>query len=477
MDERLGADACGVFGVYAPGEDVSRLTYLGLFALQHRGQESAGIAVSDDHSILVFKDLGLVSQVFNDRTLSTLTGKAAIGHVRYSTFGSSRWENAQPVHIMVGESSVALAHNGNLLNALELRATLPSGVILRSTSDSEVIAALLAAAGEHNLEAAIRRTVPRLQGAYSLVILEEDRLIGLRDPWGLRPLALGRLGASYVLSSETCGLDIVGAEYVREVEPGEMVIIDGSGLRSEVVGRAPQRSLCIFEFIYFARPDSFLLGKNVYEARRRMGEGLARESPVEADLVIGVPDSGTPAAIGYAAQAGIPFGEGLIKNRYIGRTFIQPNQSSRQLGIRLKLNPLSEVIKGQRLVVVDDSIVRGNTSRKIVRLLKRAGASEVHFRVSSPPICWPCYYGIDTPDRGELLAAAKGIDGVRGFIEADSLAYLSYGGLISATGCPREGFCLACLDGNYPIPPQGEQAPSKLALEENLEKAAGRSGS
>lgn len=459
-------EACGVIGVYAPGEESARLIYFGLHALQHRGQESAGIAVSDGTSILVYKEMGLVPQVFDERNLASLTGGIAIGHVRYSTTGSTHWENAQPVYRSYAQGTLALAHNGNLINTQELRQMLQrNGSRFRSTSDSEVIAELIAHYSEKMaLEEAIKETMKQLKGAYSVVVLTEDKLIAFRDPFGIRPLSLGRLSGGYVVASETCGIDIVGAEFIRDIEPGEMLIIDKEGLKPEqAIPSTP--ALCVFEFIYFARPDSYLYGTLLYHARWRMGMALAKESPVEADLVIPVPDSGTPAAVGYAEASGIPFGEGLIKNRYVGRTFIQPSQTIRQLGIKLKLNPLIENIKGKRLVVVDDSIVRGNTSKKIVSVLREAGAKEVHMRISSPPVKCPCFYGIDTANRCELVASDKGIEEVRKFIGADTLCYLSFEGLVAATGRRREEFCLACFDTEYPMEIPEDLKIDKLMLE------------
>ncbi len=466
MGENSWREECGVFGVFAPGKEVSRLVYFGLFALQHRGQESAGIAVSNGKSILVYKELGLVNQVFNEQNLSSLKGHIAIGHVRYSTTGSPFWENAQPVYEESERGGIALAHNVNLLNTAALRKELEArGHEFRSTTDTEVIAKLVAERDGKNTEEAMRETVHLLKGAYSLVILTEDKLIGVRDPYGIRPLALGKLENGYVLASETCALNIIGAEYVREVEPGEMVVIDENGLFSSQLFTENFPSLCIFEFIYFARPDSYLYGKTLYEARKEMGRLLAREAPALADMVIPIPDSGTPASVGYAEESGIPFGEGLIKNRYVGRTFIQPTQDIRQLGVKVKLNPLVDLIKGKRLVVVDDSIVRGNTSRKIVQMLKEAGVKEVHMRVSSPPVKYPCFYGIDTADQDELIAAKKSVEEIRRFIGADSLVYLSLDSLVKATGNPPDRFCRACLDGIYPIPIPREVKLTKFILE------------
>lgn len=459
-------EECGIFGVFAPGKDVARLSYFGLFALQHRGQESAGIAVADGDSILVFKDLGLVNQVFNPKVLASLKGHLAIGHVRYSTTGSPFWENAQPVYETTKSGGLALAHNGNLLNTAQLRCQLEEkGETFRSTTDTEVIAKLVATIDTQQIEEAIREVAPVFKGAYSLVILTESQLIGVRDPYGIRPLALGKLDGGYVLASETCALDIIGAEYVREVEPGEMVIIDGHGVFSQQLFPTTQPSLCIFEFIYFARPDSSLYSKVLYEARKEMGRQLAKEAPALGDMVIPIPDSGTPAAVGYAEASGIPYGEGLIKNRYVGRTFIQPTQDIRQLGIKVKLNPLSDLIRGKKLVVVDDSIVRGNTSQKIMQMLKEAGAKEIHMRVSSPPVCSPCFYGIDTASRQELIASEKSVEEIRKFIGADSLVYLSLEALVKSTNSPRHLFCAACLDGSYPIAVPEDVKLSKFVLE------------
>jgi amidophosphoribosyltransferase len=459
-------EACGVFGVYGPGLDVSRLTYFGLHALQHRGQESAGIAVADGESTVVFKDMGLVPQVFDERKLAALQGHIAVGHVRYSTTGSTHWENSQPIHKAYKHGTLSLVHNGNLLNARDLRQKLlANGGRLRSTSDTEVVASLVAQQVNGSIEPAIAATMKKLRGAYAILIMTERELVAFRDPYGVRPLSIGRLGDSWVVASETCALDIVGAVHERDVRPGEMVVIDRDGLRSEQVMEPAKPSLCIFEFIYFARPDSGIYDRNLYEARKQMGIELAKEAPVEGDMVIGLPDSGVPAAIGFAERSGIPFGEGLIKNRYVGRTFIQPDQMLRQQGIKLKLNPLASVVKGKRLIVVDDSIVRGNTSRQIVGLLKEAGALEVHLRISSPPVTFPCFYGIDTDSQAQLIAASKTIPEVCRSIGGDSLHYLSLEGLVRATGCRREDFCLACFDGVYPIPLSPEQGLGKLMLE------------
>jgi amidophosphoribosyltransferase len=441
---------CGVFGVYAPDRDVARLAYFGLFALQHRGQESAGIAVSEQGRLTGLRDLGLVSQVFNEQKLHGLQGQVAIGHTRYSTTGSSQWSNAQPLVQHGRTRIVGLGHNGNLVNATALRDELnAAGITLRATSDSEIIAALIAN-DEAPLEQAVANTMARLEGAYSIVALSEGRLVAFRDPHGFRPLVLGRIHDDWVVASETCALDLVGAEFVREVERGEAVLADGDGLRTvQAVEPASPGALCIFEFFYLARPDTRLSGIEVHGARVRMGERLAQEAPAEADLVLPIPDSGTPAAIGFSRALGIPFSEGLIKNRYVGRTFIQPDQELRRQGIRLKFNPLAEVA-GKRLVVVDDSIVRGNTTREIVQMLFDAGAAEVHVRISSPPVIGQCFYGIDLADPDEMVAAGKTVEDVREYIGATSLAYLSEEALVESTRRPASELCRACLTGEYP---------------------------
>jgi len=441
---------CGVFGIRAPQRDVARIAYFGLFALQHRGQESAGIAVSDHGRLTVLRDMGLVSQVFDERKLSGLHGDVAIGHTRYSTTGATHWDNAQPLIQHGRARTVALGHNGNLTNAQALRAELAEdGVRLSSTSDSELVAALIAN-DEAPLADAVANAMRRLDGAYSIVALSEGVLVAFRDPLGFRPLVLGRLDGEWVVASETCALDLIGAETVREVIPGELVLIDEDGLRSVQAVEQPDRgALCIFEFFYLARPDSRLEGVEVHAARVRMGEALAREAPVEADLVVPIPDSGTPAAIGFSRALGIPFSEGLIKNRYVGRTFIQPEQGLRQQGIKLKFNPLEDV-RGKRIVAVDDSIVRGNTTRQIVQMLFDAGATEVHVRVSSPPVIGQCFYGIDLADPAEMIAANLTVDEVRESIGATSLHYLSLDGLQQATRRPESRLCRACLTRDYP---------------------------
>ncbi len=440
---------CGVFGIRSPARDVARISYFGLFALQHRGQESAGIAVSDNGRLTVLRDMGLVSQVFDEQNLSGLHGDAAIGHTRYSTTGSTQWSNAQPLVQHGRARTVALGHNGNLTNTSELRDELAAeGVKLSSTSDSELIAALIAN-DPAPLDDAVAGAMRRLEGAFSIVALSEGTLIAFRDSFGFRPLVLGRLDGEWVVASETCALDLVGAEIVREVVPGELVLVDADGLRSVQVVDREEGALCIFEFFYLARPDSRLEGVEVHGARVRMGERLAQEAPAEADLVLPIPDSGTPAAIGFSRALNIPFSEGLIKNRYVGRTFIQPEQGLRQQGVKLKFNPLEEVA-GKRVVVVDDSIVRGNTTRQIVQMLFDAGASEVHVRISSPPVIGQCFYGIDLADPSEMIAANKTVDEIRAHIGATSLAYLSLEGLTESTQRPASQLCRACLTGEYP---------------------------
>ncbi len=464
---------CGVVGISAPGQEAAPLGALGLFALQHRGQESAGIAVSDGEQVMVYKDLGLVAQVLDDRRLPSLRGHLAIAHCRYSTTGSTRWENSQPTFRLGPHRAVAIGHNGNLVNTRELLGLLPGGRRqLGATTDTELLTALLASAPGGDLVDALLHLLPAVRGAYSLVVMDERRVIGVRDPNGFRPLALGRLpghaGGSpggWCLSSETAGLDALGAEYVRDEEPGEMVVLgEPDGPRSVRFADAAER-LCVFELIYFARPDSYLLGRNLYEVRRRLGEALAREAPVDADAVMPVPETGGPAAVGYAEVGGIPYREGMVRNRYAGRTFIQPSQALRQRGVNVKLNPLREQVRGRRLVVVDDSIVRGTTTRQIVALLRRAGAREVHLRISSPPIFHPCFYGIDTQIETELIAARHSLEEIRVFLGADSLAYLSIEGVLDALELPRERFCFACFDGRYPVPVPYDAATHKFVLE------------
>ena len=472
--EKGPQDACGVFGVWAPGEEVAKLTYFGLYALQHRGQESAGIATSNGEQLLVYKDMGLVSQVFNETALSALTGYLAIGHTRYSTTGSSNWENAQPTLGATAAGTVALGHNGNLTNTPELVELVAErygparrGELARgNTTDTALITALFAGDPDHTLEETALEVLPRLRGAFSLVFMDEQTLYAARDSHGVRPLVLGRLERGWVVASETAALDIVGAVLIREVEPGELITIDADGLRSQRFAE-PTPSGCIFEYVYLARPDTTIAGRSVHAARVEMGRQLAREHAVEADLVIPVPESGTPAAVGYAAESGIRFAQGLTKNAYVGRTFIQPSQTLRQLGIRLKLNPLREVIRGQRLIVVDDSIVRGNTQRAIVRMLREAGAAEVHVRISSPPISWPCFYGIDFATRAELIATGLAVEEIRASIQADSLGFLSLERMIAATEQPENRLCTACFTGSYPIPLPPAERLGKYLLEQS----------
>ncbi|OGO06915.1 MAG: amidophosphoribosyltransferase [Chloroflexi bacterium RBG_13_56_8b] len=459
-------ESCGVFGVYAPGEDVARLTFFALFALQHRGQESAGIATSNGKRLQVYANMGLVSQVFTEDSLSQLSGDFAIGHNRYSTRGSNRITNAQPIVVGKGANTIAVAHNGNIVNAEHLYKELcDQGYTFRSSTDTEVLANLILSSPAKDWVDKIRYAMHRLQGVYSLTLLTNRSLYGVRDPLGVRPLCLGTINGGWVLASESCALDHIGASFLREVEPGEIVVINENGLNSyrEEVDR---KALCVFEYIYFARPDSVINGRLLYPARQAMGEMLAQEHPVDADLVMGVPDSATAAAIGYARYSGIPLCEGLLKNRYVGRTFIEPDQRIRDLGVRLKFNPLPQMLDGQRLVVIDDSIVRGTTTPKVVKLLRRAGAKEVHMRICAPPIRYPCFFGVDMASRWELIAAQKTIPEVRDFIGADSLGYLSIDGLIKAIGLPKDIFCLACFTGDYPIPVQIEM--DKLALETSM---------
>ena len=468
--EKGPQDQCGVFGVWAPGEEVAKLTYFGLYALQHRGQESAGIATSNGKKLVVYKDMGLVSQVFSESALESLVGHVAIGHTRYSTTGSSSWRNAQPTLGRTASGTVALGHNGNLTNTAELLEMLKSRYPDQSeneitggnTTDTAVLTALLAGNPDNSLEGTAMELLPQVKGAFCLVFMDEQTLYAARDPQGVRPLVLGRLQSGWVVASESAALDIVGASFVREVEPGELIVIDENGLRSMNFAK-PKRAGCVFEYVYLARPDTAINGRVVYDARVDMGKALAREYPVEADLVIPTPDSGTPAAIGYSQESGIPFGHGLVKNAYVGRTFIQPSQTIRQLGIRLKLNPLKEVIKGKRIIVVDDSIVRGNTQRALVQMLREAGATEIHVRISSPPITWPCFYGVDFATRAELIATGLAPDDVRASIGADTLGYLSKEGMIAASEQKESELCTACFTGTYPI-----ELPTADRLGKNL---------
>jgi amidophosphoribosyltransferase len=455
---------CGVFGIRSEEREVARLAYFGLFALQHRGQESAGIAVSDSGRLTVLRDMGLVAQVFNEQQLQALPGELAIGHTRYSTTGSSHWGNAQPLVHHGRARTVALGHNGNLVNAEELREELRSeGVRLGSTSDTEVIAALVAR-DPAPLPEAVANAMARLEGAYSVTALSDSVLVAFRDPFGFRPLVLGRLGDDWAVASETCALDLVGAEPVRDVRPGEVVWVDAHGLHAAQAVPSGRNALCIFEHVYFARPDSRLGGVEVHGARVRMGETLAREAPADADLVIGIADGGTPAAIGFSNASGIPFNEGFVKNRYVARTFIQPDQAMREQGIRLKFNPLAE-IDGKRVVVVDDSIVRGTTTRQLVQMLFDAGAAEVHVRVSSPPILSPCFYGIDMPDEDDLAAARRSVEEMREHIGATSLHYLSVEGMQAATRLPADAVCRACFTREYPTRVPAERNLAKLRFE------------
>ncbi len=469
-------EECGVFGIYAPGLPVARRTFFGIFALQHRGQESCGIAVSDGRELRIHADMGLVSQVFNEGVLAELPGHIAVGHNRYSTTGGSNACNSQPLRCHSSDGELALAHNGNLVNTVQLRRELEAeGAHFETTMDTEIISKLLARHADLPLEEALLKMMETVSGAYSLVMMTRDTLIAVRDPSGLRPLCLGRLkdcqnDDCYVVASETCALGPVGAEFVREIEPGEIVFINAAGVESlhfkgEAPGHEPRQALCVFEFIYLARPDSQLLGQNVHAARRRMGTLLAKQAPVEADVVIGVPDSGLPAAIGYAAGSGIQYQEGLIKNRYIQRTFIQPDQTQREMGVRMKLTPLDDVLQGKRVVVVEDSIVRGTTTKRIVQMIRDAGATEVHLRISSPPYKWPCFYGIDTAARKDLIAFQKSVEEIRAYNGADSLDYISMDNLIEAVGAPKNQFCRACFDGEYPITIPDDVRYTKLVFE------------
>jgi amidophosphoribosyltransferase len=469
-DDKAPQDACGVFGVWAPSEEVAKLTFYGLYALQHRGQESAGIAASDGERILIYKDMGLVSQVFTETDLASLTGDLAIGHCRYSTTGSSTWVNAQPTLRPTKYGTLALAHNGNLTNTGDLAEMVQklegdnAKTGRGATTDTEIMTALIGLQDEKNVEASAIAVLPKLEGAFSLVFMDEKTLYAARDRHGVRPLVIGKLERGWVVASETAALDIVGAAFVREVEPGEFLAINEDGIRSQMWA-TPDPKGCIFEYVYLARPDTTIAGQGVHATRVRIGKRLAIEAPVEADLVIPVPESGTPAAIGYAQQSGIPYGLGLVKNSYVGRTFIQPSQTIRQLGIRLKLNPLREIIEGKRIVVVDDSIVRGNTQRAIVRMLREAGAREIHVRISSPPVEWPCYYGIDFATRAELIASGLEIEEIRRSIGSDSLSYVSMEGLIAATTIDENKLCTACFTGKYPIAVPADMSEGKMRLE------------
>ena len=456
---------CGIFGIDAR-EDAANFAYLGLYALQHRGQESAGIAASDGEQVRLAREMGYVADVFDGGTLAQLRGRLAVGHVRYSTAGESKLANAQPILIDCAHGQIAIGHNGNLVNARELREELvQQGSIFQSTSDTEVVAHLYARSKAGGVEEAIVESVSQVQGAFSLVILTRDRLIAVRDPHGFRPLALGRLDDAYVVASETCAMDLIGATYVRDVEPGEVLVVSAEGLRSIKPFPAAPLAHCIFEHVYFARPDSYVFGRSVNEVRTELGRVLAREQPVGADVVVPVPDSGVCAAMGYAEASGVPLRMGLIRNHYVGRTFIQPQQSIRHFGVKVKLNPVRSILDGKRVVLVDDSIVRGTTSRKIVRMVRAAGAREVHVRISCPPTISPCFYGVDTPCRTDLIAATHTLDEIRDFIEADSVQYLSLGGLLSAVDGARASYCTSCYTGVYPVPfPRDEARYLQLAL-------------
>ncbi len=470
LDDRDGPrDECGVFGIYAPELDVSRLTYFALYALQHRGQESAGIAASDGTHIITLRDTGLVSQVFDEEKLRGLTGNMAVGHVRYSTTGSSGWENTQPIY-RADNHMIALAHNGNLINAVELHAEMrEQGITFRSTSDSEIIAALVSTSQAPTIQEAVAEIMPKLRGAFSTVIANKEMVVGFRDPNGLRPLALGKIetedGARYCFASESSAFDIIGAEFLREVEPGELIALTEKGIETQLVTPGERRAFCVFEHIYFARPDTHLEGQLVQASRGRMGEIIWRESPVEADLVVAVPDSGNPAAKGLSRASGIPMDDGLIKNRYVGRTFIQPGQELRKLGLRMKFTPLPEIIEGKRLIVVDDSIVRGNTTRQIIGMLRDAGAAEVHLRISAPPIRHSCHYGIDMSTNEQMIAYGRTVEEIAEELGADSLAYISLEGVYEAIRGERGDHCDACFSGDYPLA-DTDRATGKFALEQ-----------
>jgi amidophosphoribosyltransferase len=456
-------EECGIFGVYGHPE-ASKLTYFGLYALQHRGEESAGIVVSDGLKVREHKGMGLVPDVFSEGTLNQLQGRMAIGHVRYSTTGSSMLKNAQPFLISHGGLAIAIAHNGNLTNAQDLRQDLEhQGAIFQSTMDSEIVIHLIARGLSQGLETSLVQALQQIRGAYSMLFLTQQQLIAARDPYGFRPLCLGRLNGSFVIASETCALDLVEAQYIRDIEPGEIVIIDAQGLRSLKPVQPERTAFCIFEYIYFARPDSMIFGQNVYQIRKRLGQALAREYQPRGDLVMPFPDSGNYAAIGFAEASGIPFEMGVIRNHYIGRTFIQPSQGMRDFGVRVKLNPVKSVLKGRRAVIVEDSIIRGTTSRTRIKAIRAAGATEVHMVVSCPPHRYPCFYGIDFSTRGELIACQHSVPEIQKFLELDSLGYLSLEGMVAATGLDHNSFCLACFDGCYPVSP--DQGFSKFCLE------------
>lgn len=458
-------DACGVFGIFGHPE-AANLTYLGLYALQHRGQESAGIAASDGNEVRISKSMGYVADAFNEKTLEKLPGRIAIGHVRYSTAGDSKVDNAQPILIECAHGQIAIGHNGNIVNAIELKDELGKrGSIFQTSSDTEVILHLYARSRAATIDEAMIEALTQVQGAFSLVMMTKDRLIAVRDPHGFRPLTLGRLGDAVIACSETCALDLIGATYLRDVEPGEVVVVSASGVKSYKPFPPAPSAHCIFEHVYFARPDSYVFGESVNEIRTNLGRLLAREQPVDADVIVPVPDSGVCAAIGYAEEAGIPMRVGLIRNHYVGRTFIEPQQSIRHFGVRIKLNPVRSILEGRRVVLVDDSLVRGTTSRKIVKMVRAAGAKEVHMRISCPPTISPCFYGVDTPRRAELIAATHTLEEIRKYIEADSVGYLSLEGLLSSVGTRRTSYCTSCYTGQYPVAfPQNEAAYLQLAL-------------
>jgi amidophosphoribosyltransferase len=445
-------EACGIFGIFG-SEKASELTYLGLFALQHRGQESAGIISGTNDELRIYKSMGLVDKVFNKRILEDLTGNYALGHVRYSTTGSSLQKNAQPLLVSYDRGDLGIAHNGNLVNAGTLRRQLEKqGSIFQTTVDSEIILHLIARGQSEDFNENLKNALRQIKGAYSLGFIRKGHIVGVRDPNGFRPLCIGKLGYAHILSSETCALDLIGAQFVRDVEPGEIVTISENGIRSDRIAAEPARkSFCIFEYIYFARPDSVIDGRNVHQMRKNMGRQMAAEHPVKADMVIPVPDSGNSAALGYAEASGIPFETGIIRNHYVGRTFIQPSQEVRDLGVRIKLNPIKNVVRGNRIVVIDDSIVRGTTSRTRVRSLREAGAKEIHMRISCPPHRHRCVYGIDFPSERELIAANNDLEAIKGFLKVDSIGYLSQEGLLHAIGAQKDEFCCACFDGQYPV--------------------------
>jgi amidophosphoribosyltransferase len=469
---------CGIFGAVTPGMDAAGIAALGVFSLQHRGQESAGLAVSDGEQLMLYKELGLIAQVLDERRLPSLRGPLAIAHCRYSTTGSTIWENAQPTFRMSRGKSIAVGHNGNLVNTRELLGRLEGGKSrLPASTDTELLTALLADDPSGDTVEALKRVLPTVKGAYSLAILDEKRVIGVRDPYGFRPLVLGRIepaaddpqgkhSGAWLISSESAAIEVAGGTVVRDVEPGEIVILEEGKDPVSIQFAEGHEQLCVFELIYFGRPDSYMLGRNLYEARRRMGVALAAEAPVEADIVVPVPDTGAPAAAGFAEGSGLPYREGMVRNRYSGRTFIQPSQAMRQRGVTVKLSPLREVVAGKRLIVVDDSIVRGTTTRQIVALLRKAGATEVHLRISSPPIHHPCFYGIDTQIETELIASTHSVEEIREFVGADSLTYLSIGGVLSALDLPYEKFCFACFDGRYPVPVPYDTTRHKFVLED-----------